>query len=154
MVTIKLSNKLHYSLITIAAILLIGVGVYAYGGTTPSTMGHSIGEIAPPSGCSAGQVLRMVPAGVGWDCVNVVSSIPSTYVRNVETVSFTRSGCTGNSAYIACPSGKSIIGGGCGGQLAPPVSASYPYSLGWQCYFEYDGSGHDCTAYAICANIS
>lgn len=66
------SNKLAYTLIAFAFIIGLGIGVYAYGGTAPSTMGHSTGEIAPPSSCSSNQVLTWT--GSAWSCTTVSST--------------------------------------------------------------------------------
>jgi len=63
----NISNKLAYTLIAIFSFIFIGVGVYAYGGSVPATMGHSTGELSPPTGCTTGQVLGMVSGG--WNCV-------------------------------------------------------------------------------------
>lgn len=63
----NISNKLAYTLIVILSIVLIGVGVYAYGGSAPSTMGHSAGELAPPASCTAGQTLTW--SGSAWTCL-------------------------------------------------------------------------------------
>jgi hypothetical protein len=52
-IEVNVSNKLFYTVITILAVLLIGVGVYAYGTNNPSVMGHSISEIEPPQYCEA-----------------------------------------------------------------------------------------------------
>jgi hypothetical protein len=66
-----ISNKLAYILIAIFSFILIGVGVYAYGGSVPSTVGHSLGEIALPS-CSVGQVLDWT--GSDWSCLTLSST--------------------------------------------------------------------------------
>ncbi|MBU2562346.1 MAG: hypothetical protein KKF68_01670 [Nanoarchaeota archaeon] len=42
---INLSNKTFYTLIAVGAILLLGIGVYAYGTTNPAVFGHSSGEV-------------------------------------------------------------------------------------------------------------
>lgn len=41
----RISNKLAYTLIAIFCILLVGVGVYAFGTTDPATFGHSGKEL-------------------------------------------------------------------------------------------------------------
>lgn len=53
---LAISNRLAYTLITICLILLLGIGVYAYGGATPPIMGHSAGEFTWPT-CGANEVL-------------------------------------------------------------------------------------------------
>ena len=68
---INLTNKWFYTFVAIGVFILLGVGVYAFGGNTPNIMGHSINEIASPSGCEAGQVLTW--AGSSWGCVDMAS---------------------------------------------------------------------------------
>lgn len=70
---IYLSNKLFYSLIVVLALLLIGVGVYAYNPTspdtlgTPSVMGHTLSEIMPPYDCQNKGSYVKYSSGV-WTC--------------------------------------------------------------------------------------
>lgn len=40
-----ISNRVIYTLIAFALLVGLGVGVFAYGGSSPSTMGHSAGEL-------------------------------------------------------------------------------------------------------------
>jgi len=49
-VIINLSNRTFYTLISIGVLVLLGVGVYAFGTNDPSVFGHSIGEIDWNSG--------------------------------------------------------------------------------------------------------
>jgi hypothetical protein len=65
----KFSNRAWYTFITIGILLLIGVGVYAYGGTQPSVVGHTFGEIQPPTGCTSNQVLQW--SGSAWRCATL-----------------------------------------------------------------------------------
>ncbi len=44
-VTFRLTNKLMYTLISLSMIILLTLGVYAYGTSNPSSFGHSAGEI-------------------------------------------------------------------------------------------------------------
>jgi hypothetical protein len=44
-IKINFSNKFVYTFILLGILILIGAGVYAYGTSTPSTFGHSIGEL-------------------------------------------------------------------------------------------------------------
>ena len=65
MVTINIQKKDLY-LIAAVAIFLVGSGiVIAYGGTSPSVMGHSYGEVGIPT-CTNGQVLTW--SGSAWAC--------------------------------------------------------------------------------------
>ncbi len=89
----NISNKFGYTLIVILTIVLLGIGVYAYGGTSPSTVGHTTGEIMPsctglirgtsgsanswscipsPPTCSSGQALTY--DGSAWACITPTST--------------------------------------------------------------------------------
>jgi hypothetical protein len=81
----NISNKLAYTLIVIALIIGLGIGVLAYGTSSPSTMGHSLGEISMPA-CSNGQVLGMVSGA--WACVT-----PSA--GSTDNCRFCNQGCGG-----------------------------------------------------------
>jgi hypothetical protein len=67
---INLSNKVVYSLIVIGILVIIGVGVWAYGTSEPSNFGHSLGELET---CDDGETLMMV--NEEWTCVSQGSSI-------------------------------------------------------------------------------
>ena len=56
-VNIRFSNKLTYLLLSVLSLLIISGVVYAYGSSSPSVMGHSLGELGIPS-CSDGQVVK------------------------------------------------------------------------------------------------
>lgn len=62
----NISNRLAYTLIIILSIVLLGMGVYAYNMPPPTNVGHTINEIAQPSGCLANQVLTWT--GSAWTC--------------------------------------------------------------------------------------
>jgi hypothetical protein len=47
-IQINFSNKWLYTFIVIGILAIIGIGVYAYGGSEPSVMGHSLGELEVP----------------------------------------------------------------------------------------------------------
>jgi hypothetical protein len=83
---INASDKLAYTLMVIFSFILIGVGVYAYGGTAPATMGHSIGEIAAPAGCASGQVLTY--SGSAWTCA-AASATDSRFIVNGTGLCYT-----------------------------------------------------------------
>jgi hypothetical protein len=42
---INFSNKIFYTILLISIVILLGVGVYAYGTSNPSSFGHSIDEL-------------------------------------------------------------------------------------------------------------
>ncbi len=90
----NISNKLAYTLIAILSIMLVAVGVYAYGNPgTPTTLGHSTGELMPSCtgiltgtsgvanswGCISATIPTCTGAkqgitwtGSAWSCVNIV----------------------------------------------------------------------------------
>ncbi|MFH1503484.1 MAG: hypothetical protein ABIE36_02410, partial [Candidatus Diapherotrites archaeon] len=62
----NISNKLAYTLMIIALVVGLGVGVIALSaGETPNP-GHNIQSVGPPDTCSAGQVLTFT--GSSWSC--------------------------------------------------------------------------------------
>ena len=63
-----ISNKLAYTLMVVLSIALLGISVYAwnYVPSNPSVMGHSLNELQVPSGCVAGQVMKL--SGGVWAC--------------------------------------------------------------------------------------
>jgi len=81
-ITIKLSNKLFYTLIVIGILAVVGVGVWALG-SVPNP-GHSIGELET---CEEGESLQVVDGE--WDCVSGVSSSGFTKVSAYKSSSQT-----------------------------------------------------------------
>ncbi|MBU1251975.1 MAG: hypothetical protein KJ905_00740 [Nanoarchaeota archaeon] len=64
---INMTNRWLYTLITLFAVVVLGVGVYALSaGETPNP-GHNIAQVGPPTGCLAGEVLSFT--GSAWDCI-------------------------------------------------------------------------------------
>jgi len=63
----KLSKKFIFVIIILTLLIGVGIGVYAFGTSTPSTFGHSLGEIALPS-CSEGQTLGITNGA--WSCIS------------------------------------------------------------------------------------
>lgn len=78
----SISNKLAYTIITLCIVILLAIGVYAYGTSNPSVFGHSIGELAPPTTCTANQVLTWT--GSAWACTTP-SSTSSTGIDWIKT---------------------------------------------------------------------
>ncbi|HPD81572.1 MAG TPA: hypothetical protein PK357_00550 [Candidatus Pacearchaeota archaeon] len=64
----NISNKFAYTIITLCMVVLLAIGVYALGTNNPSVFGHSAGELAPPTSCSANQVLTWT--GSAWACTS------------------------------------------------------------------------------------
>jgi hypothetical protein len=73
MVKIILSLKTVYTIVAVfVSFLLIGIGVYAYSGTAPTTVGHGMGELMPS--CS-GMLVGASGVANSWTCVS--ASIPT-----------------------------------------------------------------------------
>lgn len=71
----RVSNRLHYTLITIIAVLFVAVAVYALTPGVAPNPGHVISNVAPPSACSSGQFLKW--DGTAWVC-GVASATTAT----------------------------------------------------------------------------
>ena len=69
----NISNKLAYTLIIVALIVGLGIGVYALSPGVAPNPGHTIDVVAPPSGCSAGQVLTW--SGNSWSCTTTSGGV-------------------------------------------------------------------------------
>jgi len=69
MVKFRIQNKLMYTLLVILTIVVIAIGINAYGTNppNPSTMGHTFEELTPPTGCASNQVVQWT--GTTWACV-------------------------------------------------------------------------------------
>jgi len=90
-IEVNISNKLLYSFLALVIVIILGIGVYAYGGTAPATMGHTMGELmpscngwlrgtsndpnswsctpSPPSCTGTNQALHW--SGSAWSCVTI-----------------------------------------------------------------------------------
>jgi hypothetical protein len=64
----SISNKLAYTLIVVALIVGLGVGVLAVSPGVVPNPGHAINSISPPNGCQTGQVLTWED-GI-WACTD------------------------------------------------------------------------------------
>jgi len=153
----NISNKLAYTLIALSCIILFGIGVYAYCGTTNSSnFGHTIGEVAPPENCLAGQTL--IWTGTAWNCETPVTGLTGYEVIYASGASIE----SGVSIWLdaVCPSGKKVISGGCYGSGIKDIGASYPKDVypvdtTWTCRFDLvtNFNSKNFYTYAICANI-
>jgi hypothetical protein len=149
------SKRLSYTLIAIVFLTLIGVGVYAYGTNSPSTFGHTFSELNAPSGCNVGQYLMRAPTTDGWTCETPSSSSGGiTSISSLNPIRVEQSG-TGNFVTVTCPSGKTVVGGGCYSN-SPGVYQfrDYPSDTAltsWGCQFD-NPSNLNVIAYAICVN--
>ncbi len=109
-VEINLTNKWLYSLIVVGIVFVLGIGVYAYGGSNPAVHGHNAGEI---NGSLGGSV------GFGeWQETDVdqIGGDGSDFVRNEVYqaatdgfVTFFKSGCTGQTARAYTHSNRSKV---------------------------------------------
>ncbi|MFH1801784.1 MAG: hypothetical protein ABH804_03070 [archaeon] len=101
----KISNRLSYTLIAITIIILAGVGVYAWQTSSPSTFGHSAGEVDLSGGVSGNIKLSSASGSYGagrvqalsggdligytlnsntriWDLISITSSTPRFAIRD------------------------------------------------------------------------
>lgn len=90
MVKVVISVKALCIIGVLFAILLVAGGIYAFGGTVPSTMGHSIGELQPPTSCVG--YLRY-SAAVGWSCFSFVPSSSCSETNQVVQWTGSTWGC-------------------------------------------------------------
>jgi hypothetical protein len=60
------SNRLIYFFVTLGILMAVAVGVYALTAGIKPNPGHTINELSPPIGCSAGQFLQF--DGTNWTC--------------------------------------------------------------------------------------
>ena len=111
---INFSKRTYYSLITIGVLLLISVGVYAFGTDgkiPPSIFGHTFGEIQPPRPCDDGQVLTWT-GNPAWACKSITattggggSSLPSCSTGQFLQWDGSAWSCSTIEKGIACPEG-------------------------------------------------
>jgi len=66
------SNSVAYFLSILGVIVLVAISVTAYGTNNPSVLGHTLDELAPPTGCQSGEIL--IWTGSSWDCKNMLES--------------------------------------------------------------------------------
>lgn len=90
MVKIIISIRTVFVVLLLAVLLFAAGGIYAFNGATPSSMGHSIGELQPPFECEG--YLRYSVTG-GWSCFSFTPS--SSCSGSNEVVQWTGSswGC-------------------------------------------------------------
>ena len=80
-VNINFSNRWLYTLIFFGILVFTVIGITAYGGKagSPSIVGHTMNETAPPSPCSSGQYLQWTITG--WACSTVNANFTETDPR-------------------------------------------------------------------------
>ncbi|MCL5018278.1 MAG: hypothetical protein M1416_00720 [Candidatus Pacearchaeota archaeon] len=104
-IQINLSNRGLYTFIILGILTILGVSVYAYGTNAPQTFGHSIGEMAPPTGCDSGQFLKL--DGANWIC----SEIGITKASGIYQV---RDTCSNPNTITFSPTCQTVQCGNCG----------------------------------------
>ncbi|MCK4649857.1 shufflon system plasmid conjugative transfer pilus tip adhesin PilV [Candidatus Pacearchaeota archaeon] len=115
-VQVNLSNKLFYVFIVIGLVVLSTVAVYALTPGVAPNPGHLITQVAPPSGCSDGQVLGW--SGSGWSCVDAGVGESSVWTKTGTNVYYT----SGNVGIgISSPIQKLEVNG------SLKLSAANPY---------------------------
>ena len=94
-IQINLSNKLTYTLTLIGILIVFAWGVIAYGGSQPSVVGHSAGEIeeADPT------VQENVKDGVSW---SELSGIPAGFADNVDNEGKYGYACSAYQCKVHC----------------------------------------------------
>ncbi|MCW8966542.1 MAG: hypothetical protein OQK82_07645, partial [Candidatus Pacearchaeota archaeon] len=147
-INITFSDKTFYTLIICSALIILGVGVYAFG-NIPSP-GHSISEIQTcdsdgqvlkmsegewvceqatdttlPS-CSEGQVLKWDNGE--WICGEDIDT-DTNVLNSLERVDG-GNGRTSNQHTVYCPSGKKTVGGGCNRYDGTGTTTYLQYSFG------------------------
>lgn len=90
MVSKTLSNKLAYASIVLGFVLLVVIGVDAYGTNNPAVFGHTLDEVDPPIGCQSGEVLLWTASG--WDCRNMINA---NLVASGNDLAFAKYGVNG-----------------------------------------------------------
>jgi len=173
-IKISLSNKLFYSLIAVFAVLVLGIGVYAYGTSNPSTFGHSISEIDPPAYCGGYNDGWLRYYDGSWQCEDTPSTGGDTTVvggiSGYEIVedshNLVEEDIDVGDLYqrsVSCPDGKVVLGGGCNVVVGTPNRyianyRSFPFdsdtwSCGYVALLNYDHvSSVTLYSYAICAD--
>ena len=73
-IQINFNNKAIYTFVAFIALLIIGMGVFAFGTSTPSTFGHSAGELDLSSGVNGVAVFNEAVC-IGGICRTSWSSI-------------------------------------------------------------------------------
>ena len=119
MVTIKLSNKVFYTLVFI--IILVGIGgvVYAYQTQlAPSVMGHSYEELGIQG---SGYSIFVLPSGESYrNCVTTCNNQMQILPTSSPPTCFSYTNGQKMGAYEQCPSGKVECGQDVSGSLTIP----------------------------------
>lgn len=120
-IEVRLSNRFLYTFLSLISLVLVAILVQAYGTSNPSSFGHSIGEVAPPSPCSSNQLLLW--NGNSWICTNNINNFNVTNLNasnlnvtnsiSVTNLTVTNLNVTNTQttppAGVICPAGFSKI---------------------------------------------
>lgn len=162
----NISNRVLYTLIAIGILAIVGIGVYAFGGTQPSVVGHSAGELDLSGGVNGNAVfnknvsiLGQIKITGGSPGVNKVLTSDTTGLATWKTPSLT---CTTRSApfgggggNVYCQTGETRTGGGIEAYHEGDDDWTFSYPVGtngWQCSAEGAKSGSTC--YVVCCKLS
>lgn len=92
-IELNIEKKYAFMIIALFSALTGMLVVYAYGGNTPTSVGHSIGELDKPASCLAGQFLQWTASG--WTCANGGSVTATVPASQTGSLSYTTSACAG-----------------------------------------------------------
>lgn len=129
-IEVNIPNRIFYSVIVLAAVVLFLTGVYAYGGSNPPVVGHTLGELQPPYQCNS--YLRYT-TGTGWSC-----STPSLSTPTITCTGSNRglqwNGVSWSCATYTSSSGGGSVGIGCSWTgWSNPCAAGYTMITGGLC---------------------
>ncbi len=164
---IELGKKNITWVVLLVAVLVVGV-VYAYGTSNPAVMGHSAGEIEVDNafcnkitGHNCGtdtddQKLSIVGQKLSLTDGGSVS-LPGGFFSSVITKTCSSSGQYYASCSAICPTGTTLIGGGCRvDNRWWNIQGNYPSGNSWVCQGHEDyGSvvyNKNIYGYALCAS--
>ena len=104
-IEVNISNKFLYSAIALFAILVFGIGVYAYGGNSPSVVGHTMSELQ--SSCTG--LLRWT--GSAWACIPLPPTCTGTnnFLHWSGSSWSCESGCTNTCTWVGGSSSPSPL---------------------------------------------
>ena len=106
MIRVNISNRVFYTVLVIVAVLTVSIAVYAFGGSNPSVMGHSAGEI---------QVTDPTTSALA----DLQTALNNMYGGgSLEVLVINGSGDYDNGDELFCPAGYVRTGCGVGHQQA------------------------------------
>lgn len=155
----KLSNRTLYSLITLGILAIFAVGVYSYGTASPSTFGHSAGELNL-NGVSKVITAEAVDGSAAQSIYDIgannIAAATSIYSYGKICVGNSKGDCSGNGGTVITSSdisvgGNSIVSTGlygyCKQSFSAYYSTSYCAQANWgrePAYCNNPGKGGNC----------